>query len=142
MAKPKSSAKGSGAKNPDRRNGKAWKKPKAKKVRTPERQEKDFLIRLERERRQQERAIRREREHQTEATNLKLYPESMGVRATRKTRDEIPDVDVCHSFGDEAALRKDFETDVIKSFDEDDTSSRIHFCGEYCSVHGWTGESF
>lgn len=46
--------------NPDRRNGKAFKKQKETpvKIRTPEREEKDFLIRMEREKRRQQAVAR------------------------------------------------------------------------------------
>lgn len=57
MAKSNQSKKPASAKgeNKDRPNGKAWKKDKNKpaRVRTPERQEKDFWIRMERAKRRQ-----------------------------------------------------------------------------------------
>lgn len=59
MAKSNQSKKSTSAKggeNKDRNNGKAWKKDKfkPKRVRTPERQEKNFVIRMAREKRRQE----------------------------------------------------------------------------------------
>jgi hypothetical protein len=66
MAKQKGKSSG-GTKNPERRNGKAWKKPKTPKVKSHERELKDFAIRMERERRKQKNIARREAEAAAQA---------------------------------------------------------------------------
>lgn len=73
MAKQQSKKATSGTRNPDRPNGKAWKKPKKEKTRTIQREEKDFLIRLGRKLKKQ--ANQDRREFLTSAATERLSPD-------------------------------------------------------------------
>lgn len=87
MAKGRQSKKtSSGTRNPDRPNGKAWKKNKnkPKRVRTPERQEKDFMIRMAREKRRQEGMAR----HAAEKEAERLRKEEIEAKLAVKKRHD------------------------------------------------------
>lgn len=84
----KKSASAKGGENKDRKNGKAWKKDKFKtpRVRTPERQEKDFMIRMARAKRRQEGMARHAAE--LEAAKEKAAAEEAEL-AERKRHDPL-----------------------------------------------------
>jgi len=94
MAKGRQSKKtSSGTRNPDRPNGKAWKKNKfkPKRVRTPERQEKDLMIRMAREKRRQE-GMARHAAEKAAAEALRLLREEEERLEREKLEREAADL--------------------------------------------------